>query len=148
MTYFTNVKTLEALKNEYRSLTKKHHPDLQGGSDEAMKKINLEYEVLFEKLKDVKSTENVNDFMSIIDKLVKFENIDIEIVGTWVWVGGSTFSIKEELKTLGFKFSGGRKKWYLGDTTKKKKASKITFDEMRQVYGSEKVKTNSQKQIS
>lgn len=38
MKYFTNCKTLEELRKEYKKLVKKNHPDM-GGSEEEMKII-------------------------------------------------------------------------------------------------------------
>lgn len=46
MTYFTNVQTLEELRKEYKRLVKQNHPD-NGGSLEAIKTINVEYEISF-----------------------------------------------------------------------------------------------------
>lgn len=50
MKYFTNCKTLNELKAEYRRLVMIHHPD-RGGDEEAMKAINNEYDELFPVLK-------------------------------------------------------------------------------------------------
>ena len=43
MKYFTNIKTLDDLKKEYRRLVMLNHPD-RGGDLETMKIINLQYE--------------------------------------------------------------------------------------------------------
>ncbi len=42
MKYFEGVWTEEELKNTYRRLVKRHHPDL-GGNSEIMKMINYQY---------------------------------------------------------------------------------------------------------
>lgn len=44
--YFKNIKNFEDLKNQYKSLLKKNHPD-NGGDLEVMKEINVEYDALF-----------------------------------------------------------------------------------------------------
>lgn len=41
MKFFKNVRTLEELKKEYRTLAMKHHPD-RGGDLETMQAINSE----------------------------------------------------------------------------------------------------------
>lgn len=46
MTYFKNVKNFEDLKNQFRELARKNHPDA-GGDAETMKAINQEYDTLF-----------------------------------------------------------------------------------------------------
>lgn len=48
MEWFTAA-TVEDLKNEYRQLAKKHHPDL-GGNTEDMQEINAEFDRKFERL--------------------------------------------------------------------------------------------------
>ena len=45
--YFDNINSYEELKNTYKALLKEHHPD-NGGDVETMKKINMEYDVLFD----------------------------------------------------------------------------------------------------
>jgi len=42
MKFFSGIWTEDDLKNTYRKLVKKHHPD-RGGSNEIMKLINYEY---------------------------------------------------------------------------------------------------------
>lgn len=46
MKYFKNVKSLEDLKNQFKTLARKNHPDA-GGDAETMKAINCEYDALF-----------------------------------------------------------------------------------------------------
>lgn len=46
MKYFKTVKSLEDLKNQFRELARKNHPDA-GGDAEVMKAINQEYDQLF-----------------------------------------------------------------------------------------------------
>lgn len=49
--YFKNVKSLEDLKNQFKALARKNHPDA-GGDAEIMKAINCEYDALFPIWKD------------------------------------------------------------------------------------------------
>ena len=44
--YFTNINSFADLKSQYRSLAMANHPD-RGGSEEAMKAINAEYDRLY-----------------------------------------------------------------------------------------------------
>lgn len=44
--YFKNVKSFEDLKNQFKALARKNHPDA-GGDPEIMKAINCEYDALF-----------------------------------------------------------------------------------------------------
>lgn len=49
--YFKNVKSFEDLKNQFKALARKNHPDA-GGDVEIMKAINTEYDALFPIWKD------------------------------------------------------------------------------------------------
>jgi hypothetical protein len=37
-----------------------------------------------------------------IEAVIRFDNIEIEICGAWVWLHGETFAIKEHLKANGY----------------------------------------------
>ena len=52
MKYFTNCRTLDELKKEFRRLCMIHHPD-RGGDTATMAVINAEYEALFPQLRQV-----------------------------------------------------------------------------------------------
>ena len=110
MKYFENVKTLDELKKQYRRLAMKYHPDM-GGSTEAMQQINAEHDALFEMLKKQhnasadeyhQTTETAAEFRDIIDFLMKFDDLEVELVGSWVWCGGNTKPHKDDLKAAGF----------------------------------------------
>lgn len=149
MKYFNvkEINSLEELKKEYKKLVKQFHPDLNREKDttQDMKQINAEYEILFDQLSKKEShgetinTETAQDLINIIDALINLQGLEIEIIGSWLWVTGETYPIKETLKELGFKFSGKRKAWYFTKEQKKKRGSKLTMDEIRDIYGSEKV---------
>src|SRR5690625_3981841 len=104
--FFPNVNTIEELKQQYRKLAKKYHPDISTHPEatQIMQSINNQYDKLFEKLKNSSKhtkNENVNTFKDIINELIKHDNITIDIVGSWLWVyGKGTFSIKSNLKKL------------------------------------------------
>lgn len=117
-----NISTLEELKKEYHWLCLKLHPDV-GGSDEAMKELNAEYETMFERVKKVHinkdgetyerdTEETPQEFQWLINELIKLENITIEIIGCFIWVSGDTKPHKEKLKALGFKWHRKKGCWY------------------------------------
>lgn len=125
MKYFKNVETLEELRKQYKDLLKKYHPDNPQGSTEATQEINAEYDSLFKVLKDrhehkteqtsdtdKKSYDNMKyDFSEdeklreVLQSIITLQNINIEIVGCWIWVDGNTYEHKDTLKALGFKWA-------------------------------------------
>lgn len=152
MRYFENIHTLEDLKKAYKTLAKKHHPDL-GGDETIMKEINAEYDVLFERVKNnhktadgktytKETTETAAEFRDIIDAIINF-NCDIEIIGTWVWCFNSK-EYKDQLKALGFKYAAKRQAWCWHTGEFKRRTSNLSTDEMRAKYGSQSIKNKKE----
>lgn len=136
---FSSVKSLEDLKKQYKDLAKKYHPDL-GGTKEDMQRVNAEYERLLKGFKDGEKTGIA--YRDFIDSIIHL-NVDIELVGTWVWVYGNTYPIKDELKEKGMKWSKARKKWFWAEGIEgsRKRGNGKAFGALRSAYGSEKVKS-------
>lgn len=164
MTYFKNVETLEELRKQYKELLKQFHPDNPNGSTEATQAINVEYDKLFKVLKDrheSKTADNENgkadfnkkyyDFSEdqalrdMLNKIIGFDGITIEIIGNWIWCFNS-FNYRKELKELGFKYAGQKKAWYYHTEAFRKKGKKaLSMDDIRNYYGSTEVKTEEKK---
>lgn len=118
--YFTNCRNLDELKKEYRRLAMKHHPD-HGGDTETMQAINSAYESRFEQLKKQhnataeegkQTTEAPEEFINIINALVKLPGLIVELCGSWLWISGETMKNKDALKAAGCRWSSSKKMWY------------------------------------
>jgi len=143
--------TQEELKKLYRKLAHKHHPDA-GGDAEIMKEINAEYKALFAKVGSThtnakgeryeKATgEAPEHFINIINELIRFEGVLIEIIGTFIWVSGNTKPYKEQLKEMGFKWSPNKSSWYLApEGYRSRSRQNYEMDDIRRMYGSQEVK--------
>ena len=154
MKYFKNCNTIEEVKKAYRKLAFRYHPDRQNGNEEIFKAINNEYEVALkiaienEKLNGNKNAEKEkvydDDFRKIINELIKHD-IEIEICGSFIWLGGNTYPIKEKIKEFGGKWSKSKKKWYIAPKWWKPSGKKYgkSMNEIRNTYGSSKVKSSS-----
>lgn len=124
MKYFINVNTLAELKAQYRRLAMKHHPD-RGGDLEIMKAINAEHDELFSILskaqndraaadptgRTASTTETPEEFRQIIDLLLKLDGLEVELCGSWLWIGGNTKEHKDELKAAGCRWCSKKKLW-------------------------------------
>lgn len=154
--YFTNeINSIEELKKEYFTLAKKYHSDINGGSDEEMKAINVEYEQLFARLKDrhtsikedskekyytaTKATaETAGMFINIINYLLKLDGVIVELCGSWVWVSGDTKKHKDSLKAAGCKYSAKKQmwSWHFNNKNGYHKRGNVSIQYIRNTYGS------------
>ncbi len=96
--YFENCKTLNELKTAYRTLAKENHPDC-GGSVEIMQEINRQYEMTFNTIKndseqEIHTVETASDFIQIINALMKIKGIKVELCGSWLWISGNTYRVR------------------------------------------------------
>ncbi len=151
MKWFENVKKIEELRQLYRKLLKEHHPD-NGGDEETMKEINLEYDRVFSDLSRFSSdsgqctgeeqkAEN-EAFKSVMEQIAHI-NANVEVIGSWVWVHGG-YEYRELLKSVGFRFAPKKKCWcwHFGEYRKYHKRE-VSLDEIRSKYGSKTVNRKS-----
>jgi len=150
MKFFINCKAIEEAKKLYRELLKKHHPDHAGQEGEAItKEIINQFNFFLKNFmsnsfnsyyedKDYKpDPENVTPFQDILQKIINLD-CEIEIIGYWIYCFNSK-EVKEQLKELGFWFSGKHKAWIFSGRTKRNISSRETLDEIRANKGSHKV---------
>ena len=149
-----NVKTLEELKIEFRKFALLFHPD-RGGDIEKFKQLNNEYQFLVKNLalysKEQKSNkENIkneahdlDEFQNIINELIIFSDIEIEIIQKFIWVKtAKNHPANETLKKLKFKFASTKKLWYYHNIKNYRSFGKKDIEEIRTKYGTKKVQFN------
>lgn len=150
--FFKDCRTAEEVKAEYRKLCKLHHPD-NGGDEETMKEVNAQFTAAFNRLKNThrkqdgttwtaeagskaESHETPEEFIDIINRLMK-HNLTIEIIGSFVWVSGDTKPVKDDLKSMNFKWHSKKLMWYLAPAWYSKKSKKdYSMEEIRDMFGS------------
>ncbi len=144
---FQDIEGINEAKKIYKTLAKKLHPDI-GGSEEDFKILNEIYNNLIEhKIYFSNSSKIDIELEKIISLILHFENINIELIGSWIWVSGDTKEIKEKLKEIGFKWASKKKMWYYGEM-KAKNPNPKSLDEIKAKYGSETLKSNEKKKIA
>lgn len=109
--FFKEVKTLDELKKAYHKLCRKYHPDM-GGDVATMQKINSEYDDMIKYFaahgnkteKEKASKEVPEKFRKIIEKLIHFSDIRIEIIGGWIWLDNCGKYLRK-IQSMGFEYS-------------------------------------------
>ncbi|MEA3288869.1 MAG: hypothetical protein U9Q04_01705 [Campylobacterota bacterium] len=146
--YFIDIKGINEAKKIYKRLAKLLHPDMDGGDTESFKLLNNIYNNIIEnKIYFSNDTKFDIELEKIISQILHYENIIIEIVGSWIWLSGDTKSIKDKLKDLGFKWAYKKKQWYYGEM-KRKNPNPKSMNEIKNKYGFQTVKTNEKEKIT
>jgi hypothetical protein len=150
-------KTAEGLKKAYRKACLIHHPD-KGGNLEIMKLVNAAYDWLKnsdswwtgEQSRAAAKSKPLTETMAeIIEKLKGLTGIKIEVIGSWLWVSGNTYSHKDLLKEMKFKFSGPKKSWYYHEDKYRKTSKKnFSLDEIKVMFGSEEIRTENRNTLA
>lgn len=147
MKYFNSS---EDLKKQYRTWCKKLHPD-HGGDPEAFREMMEEYQETqlhgFKKEAQAQETELTAELERALKKIVTLEGLEIDLVGSWLWVSGETFTFKDILKEAGFKWASKRKKWYFSEEKAKGKF-KGDFEQLKAHHGFKEIKTNKTEKIA
>lgn len=154
MNYFKDCNTVSDIKKRYKELAFLHHPD-HGGNTATMQKVNHEYEIALKNCDGQTSVDNEGKehtykynseteklLIELIDKLLSLKMIDVDIylVGLWIWIDGETKPYKDSLKELKCKWHSTRKLWYFATTPSyaRKNTSK-GIDDIAQTYGAKKI---------
>ena len=142
--FFEGLNTKEEIKARFKKLAFKFHPDM-GGNNKIMAEINKQYK---QALKDVKTCidDGLDDgFMAVLDKIAGL-NLDIELCGQWLWIGGNTKPYKEVLKEAGCFWASKKKLWYWRpEEAKTRNRNSKSIDQIRIKYGSKKVNVSNKK---
>ncbi len=152
--YFNKFSEVNQVKAEYHRLALLHHPD-RGGDTATMQIVNAEYQEALAKCdgqvngqyrdgKDRYYSYDQKVEQDIIDKIAEIlslnlEGVEVELNGTWVWVGGETYQHRDILgKTLKMNFSRRHKKWSWHNGPKYRRRNKLSYAEIQAAYGSKK----------
>lgn len=157
MKWFNECKTLDEVKATYKKLAKQYHPDL-GGDTVTMQEINKEYAFACAKVikganfSDEKTEQEIKfseKYRVALEKIIHLEDVNIELVGFWIWVTGNTYPVKAILKDAGFFFASKKLAWYFrtGEYQVSSRGEK-SLDEIRSKYGTEVLKADKRRKIA
>jgi len=144
MNYFKACKSVQEIKKLYRQLALANHPD-KGGDVEIMQSINAQYTLALKSFDGTTQDNytykyNAETEQAVMDKIAEIisSKIDVEIslIGNWIWITGETKQYRTELKKMGCKWHSKRLCWYWNNQTKRYRySSKVSLDELAEKYG-------------
>lgn len=150
------IKDIDQLKKQYFQLAKKYHPDA-GGTTAQFQNLQAEYEKLLNNLlrgsnltQEQKENEIVIDkaIRDVIDALINIEDINIELIGKWLWITGNTYPVRQSLKSAGLIFikKEGKPYWvYKGVESAGR--GKTAMEDIKRKYGVFEIKPPTTKKI-
>jgi hypothetical protein len=155
MDYFSKCQSVEEAKKRYKKLLMQYHPDHAGPEGEAVTKeiiaqfnaflngfMSHSFNSYYEDKEWKPKEEAVYPFQEVLQKIINLD-CQIEIIGYWIYCFNSK-EVKEQLKELGFWFSGKHKAWVYSGKPKRGRAGKETLDEIRAKKGSQKIEKEEQ----
>jgi len=144
---FENVTGLNEAKKIFKKLAKELHPDV-GGCEESFKILKNVYDDIVEHKIYFSNESKIDlELEKIISQILHFENITIELIGSWIWISGDTKTIKEKLKELNFKWASKKKMWYYGEM-KGRNPKQKSMSEIKSKYGCETLKSKGKYKIA
>lgn len=134
---------IEELRDQYKKLLIMYHPDNNPDMDTTkfMQEINAEYDKI---LKQFASNQSDSEFSAekefelkkVLKEVIRIKaDILIELIGSWIWISGNTYSVKDKLKGLGFKWASKKHMWYWG-VSGHRCSVPLPIEEIRAKYGS------------
>lgn len=131
MKYFARCTSPDELRSLYRQLALQYHPD-RGGNGRIMQEINDEYHDLLKSMngREFKRTTDAagretwtyyynqqkeEELAEAVERILSItggrNDIDITVVGLWIWITGNTRPIKNDLKSAGCWWNHKRSAW-------------------------------------
>lgn len=110
--------------------------------EEMLKSIKAEYSTLMNVLTPSQAVEPEKERAAVTEKIkelqekVNPEGLHLEICGTWLWVTGKTYQVKDALKELGFRYSANKLSWYYRqDDHRSSNQAPVPLEMIREKYG-------------
>jgi hypothetical protein len=155
--YFSLDMTIEEIRKHFRVLCLKLHPD-KGGDAEEFKAMKSEYDRICGILaageagrankenREARFTaETEKELREAIERFLSIPGIILEICGSWLWITGNTFPVRERIYLYGAKYSKTKKCWYwAADMGKGKVRGIYSMDKIRNKFGSTVIESEAE----
>jgi hypothetical protein len=149
---FQGITNAIELMKRYKQFAMLYHP-VKGGSVDKMKQVYEDYLAVLKsepfQLSRMKEDmqKDLNGFPGLIKELIILE-LDLEMIGSWLWISGCTFEHKEKLKELGLHYSLNKRCWYFRPGSEESHTNKLMdMAWIRGKYGTDITQPNSTKTL-
>jgi hypothetical protein len=140
--------SVEEIKLKYKKLAMQHHPDL-GGDLETMKLLNNAYEASLKRCNGQTTKDGDKEYTykynqeveeALMNKIMELlslnmNNVEIDLIGTWIWITGDTKTVKDKLKEAGCTWHSKRGCWYFKIGKYYGRSSPESLEELALKYG-------------
>lgn len=146
--FFNDCKTTDEAKKSFYKLALELHPD-KGGDTKQFQELLRQFENFRPHTDKFEGeSDNWKDlspvYTNIIEQLIKLDGITVEIVGSYIWIGGNTWAHKAAIKAIDCgdqmqaRWARKKKMWYFKPANYKPRVRKeYGMDEIRDIYGSQ-----------
>jgi hypothetical protein len=120
---------------------------IYGNQEEVMLVLRNEYSTLMNVLMPSKPAEaekeekvTVSDIINSLQAKINPEGLHLEICGSWLWITGKTYLVKDALKELGFRYSKNKLSWYWrSEDNRSGNQEPVPFEMIKEKYGAKEI---------
>ena len=150
--------TITEFTKRYKKLLIQHHPD-HGGTNKGFIELQESFKNIISTMKYKKTEYKNNEKIEVetlltpgtLDALYRLlatlyaKDLNIEVIGSWIWVTGATKASKDWFKENKFRFAANKKAWYFTEKlTKKRYRNKNSMNDLRNMWGRYKVDSSKE----
>ena len=165
--HFAACTTLDEIRSTFRKLALLWHPDRRGDDTTAqMQAINAAYQAALKSIdgatfkrhdndKEYTYRYNAEQEGEVAEKFeaacgLNLPDIEILLIGTWVWITGNTKPHKDAIKGIGFRFHSKRTAWVWHPKTAHKSRfnPRLSLDDLKDKHGGTAVRTSGRPRLA
>ena len=165
--FFASCIKVQEIKDTFRKLAFEFHPDRPGGNTAIMQEINRQYHASLKAMHESTTIDETgkerryyynesteSELMEKINELLalRLENIDIRLIGLYIWVTGETKPVKDRIKSVaGMGYNSKRPAWFYKAkclAKYKPRYSGKSLDDLAEKYGSSRYASKGYDKLS